>query len=58
MWIKTIILYLVPTLGFYFSSIGFIPNVVDTNVYIHKKVTISSLLHLFDEILLIINDAP
>jgi hypothetical protein len=42
----------------FFSSIGFIPNVVDTNVYIHKKATISSLLHLFDGKLLIINDAP
>jgi hypothetical protein len=42
----------------FFSSIEFIPNVADINVYIHKKVTISLLLHLFDDILLITNDAP
>jgi hypothetical protein len=51
-------LYLVPTLGLIFLSIGFIPNVVDTNVYIHKKEKKSSLLYLFDDILLITNDAP
>jgi hypothetical protein len=45
-------------LNSFFSSIRFIPNVVDIHVYIHKNAIISSLLHLFDDILLITNDAP
>jgi len=43
----------------FFSSIGFISSVVDTNVYIHKESDNFIIIALYvNDIVLITNDAP